>query len=83
MIERAKLSYLQGYSAQSGRSISDEDLRPFIAAAEIHYLGVRLKKDLLSKASLKPLFVRWLHRNPKGGLLSEKKIRECCEITVF
>ena len=45
LIEAAQEAYLQAYSRETGRVISRRYLAPFIAAAEIHYLGIWLKKD--------------------------------------
>ncbi len=52
-MRRAEASYFEGYGEETGETISIEALLPFIAAAEVHYLGVRLKKGLYSEIAFR------------------------------
>jgi aminoglycoside phosphotransferase (APT) family kinase protein len=45
LLREAEEAYVAGYERQSGRRIDRGQLGAFIAAAEIHYLAIWLKKD--------------------------------------
>ncbi len=58
LLRAAERAYLAGYERQSGRTIDERDLNAFVAAAEIHYLAVWLRKDRFSARAFERALTR-------------------------